>query len=62
MSDELERVFSETGAMLSPRRQQMNAETVQQTMCLRQWRRRGLFTWNRSLFEARGVAAAFDVG
>jgi hypothetical protein len=37
MSDEPERLFSETGATLSPRRRQMNAETMQQTMCLRQW-------------------------
>jgi hypothetical protein len=55
MSDEPERLFSETGAILSPRRRLTLADTIKHTMCLRQWRRRGLFTWTNNLFDGGSV-------
>jgi hypothetical protein len=62
MSDEPERVFSATGAMIGPRRQLLSAETIQQIMCLRSWRQRGLFTWSRDLFEADTIFEASTNG
>ena len=58
MSDEPERVFSATGAMIGPRRRLLSAETIQQIMYLRSWRRRGLLIWSSDLFEAITVFEA----
>jgi hypothetical protein len=61
MSDEQERSFSEAGALIDSQRRSMLAHTIEQTMCLRSWQRRGLFTWSRSLFEGASTSAqAYD--
>lgn len=52
MSDEAERTFSEAGAVINTRRRLLHANTIEHIMCLRSWRRRGLFTWSQSLFDA----------
>jgi hypothetical protein len=57
-SDEPERLFSEAGAIVGPRRRSMQASTIQQIMCLRSWRRQGLFRWSESLFDALQTTGA----
>ena len=37
MSDEPERVFSEAGNLLSPRRRTMKGESVEMLLCMRLW-------------------------
>jgi hypothetical protein len=59
MSDEPERVFSDTGNLLSPKRRTMNGEGVEQMTCLRRWHRSGIVTLNQRLFNA-AVATAYQ--
>ena len=42
MSAEPERVFSLAGAMCSPRRNRLNAESIQACQCLRSWHNAGV--------------------
>jgi hAT family C-terminal dimerisation region len=42
MSAESERVFSLTGAMCTPRRSRLNAESMQASQCLRAWHNAGI--------------------
>ena len=42
MSAEPERVFSLTGAMCSPQRNKLNAESIQVCQCLRSWHSAGV--------------------
>jgi hypothetical protein len=46
MSDEPERVFSDTSGLLSLKRRLMNGEGVEQMTCLRRWHRSGIVTLN----------------
>lgn len=50
-SDDPERVFSEGGALLVPRRRQLTGDHVQQILCLRNWQRAGIVTLDGALFE-----------
>jgi hypothetical protein len=50
-SDEPERVFSEGGALLLPRRRQLTGEHVQEILCLRSWQKSGIVTLDGALFE-----------
>jgi hypothetical protein len=52
ISDEPERVFSNTGGLLSLKRRLMNGEGVEQMTCLRRWHRSGIVTLNQHLFNA----------
>jgi hypothetical protein len=57
MSDEPERVFSDTGNLLTPKRRLMNSEGVEQMTCLRRWDRSGIISLSQS-FCNRAVAVA----
>jgi hypothetical protein len=60
MSDEPERVFSDTGNLLSPKRRLMKGEGVEQMTCLRRWDRSGIITLSQGLFtSAVAVATTF---
>ena len=50
-SDDPERVFSEGGALLIPRRRQLSGDHVQQILCLRSWQRSGIVALDGALFE-----------
>ena len=50
-SDEPERVFSQGGALLIPRRRQMTGDHVQEILCLRSWQKSGIVTLDGALFE-----------
>ena len=56
MSDEPERIFSDTGNLLSPKRRTMNGEGVEQMTCLRRWDRSGFITLSQRLFNSAVVA------
>lgn len=57
MSDEPERLFSEAGDILAPKRRQMTGQTLAQLLSLKRWQRDGLITLDESLFE-RAITAA----
>ena len=57
MSEEPERVFSDTGNLLTPKRRLMNSEGVEQMTCLRRWDRSGIISLSQS-FCNRAVAVA----
>jgi hypothetical protein len=50
-SDEPERVFSQGGALLAPRRRQLTGDHVQEILCLRSWQYSGIVTLDGALFE-----------
>jgi hypothetical protein len=51
-SDEPERIFSEGGALLAPRRRQLTGDHVQEILCLKSWQRSGIITLDdSSMFE-----------
>ena len=50
-SDEPERIFSQGGSLLSPRRRQMTGDHVQEVLCLRSWQASGIVTLDGDLFE-----------
>ena len=50
-SDDPERVFSEGGALLIPRRRQLSGDHVQQILCLRSWQRSVIVALDGALFE-----------
>jgi hypothetical protein len=51
-SDEPERIFSEGGALLAPRRCQLTGDHVQEILCLKSWQRSGIITLDdSSMFE-----------
>jgi hypothetical protein len=52
MSDEPERVFSDTGNLLSPKRRTMTGEGVEQMTSLRRWDRSGIITLSQRLFNS----------
>lgn len=51
MSDELERIFSATGAAVSLRRRLLKSETIRWIMCLKSWIRSGLVNLNKTFFN-----------
>jgi hypothetical protein len=51
MSDEPERVFSEGGNLLVPRRRQLSGDHVQEILCLKSWQGSGLVTLDGALFD-----------
>jgi len=57
MSDEPERLFSEAGDVLAPKRRHMTGQTLAQLLTLKRWQRDGLITLDESLFE-RAITAA----
>jgi len=59
MSAELERVFSITGAMCSPRRSRLKAESIQVCQCLRSWHSAGVID---DLFASVGDGKPPDAG
>ena len=50
-SDEPERIFSEGGALLVPRRRQFSGDHVREILCLRSWQRSGIVRLDGALFE-----------
>ena len=50
MSDEPERVFSMTGAAISPRRRQLGSDMIRNLMCLKSWIRSDIIQITRPLF------------
>ncbi|KAI7460907.1 hypothetical protein KC357_g8848 [Hortaea werneckii] len=54
MSDAPERLFSEAGAAIDPRRQRLHSETVQRMMCCKSWLKSGLLKLDRTFFEPAG--------
>jgi hypothetical protein len=47
MSDEPERVFSITGAAITPRRRRLKSDKIQHLMCLKAWLHSGVITLDR---------------
>lgn len=62
MSDALERIFSTTGDVLSPRRRLLQSETVGWLMTLKSWINSGLITLDDSVFDrlSEAVIAAVE--
>lgn len=50
-SDGPERIFSEGGALLQPRRRQLSGDYVQEILCLKSWQRDGIVTLDGALFD-----------
>jgi hypothetical protein len=50
-SDEPERIFSQAGNVLTPRRRQLTGDHVEQVLCLRSWQASGIVTLDGALFE-----------
>jgi hypothetical protein len=51
MSDEPERIFSQTGHILAPRRRSLTSKSMEQLMCMRSWLKYGVAHLDGSLFE-----------
>jgi hypothetical protein len=51
MSDEPERIFSQSGHLLSPRRRRLTSKSMQQLMCMKSWLKQGVAHLDGSLFE-----------
>lgn len=51
MADEPERLFSQIGDVLSPRRRRITSAHTAFLMCLKSWHKSGLITLDKSLFE-----------
>jgi hypothetical protein len=60
MSDELERMFSIGGYLLSPRRRQLKGKSVEMLLCLRAWLRSGIIKLDEGLLRQAIVAAGID--
>jgi hypothetical protein len=50
-SDSPERVFSQAGNLLNPRRRVMTADTVQELLCLRSWHESGIIQLDSTMFD-----------
>lgn len=59
MSDAPERLFSEAGAAIDPRRQRLHSETVQRMMCCKSWLKSGLLKLDRSVIHLLPLPAAY---
>jgi hypothetical protein len=51
MSDEPERIFSQTGHILAPRRRRLTSKSMEQLMCMKSWLKQGVAHLDGSLFE-----------
>jgi hypothetical protein len=51
MSDEPERIFSQTGRILAPRRRSLRSKSMEQLMCMKSWLKQGAARLDGSLFE-----------
>ena len=51
MSDEPERIFSQTGHILSPRRRRLTSKSMQRLMCMKSWMEQGVAHLDSDLFE-----------
>jgi hypothetical protein len=51
MSDEPERIFSQTGHILAPRRRSLTSKSMKQLMCMKSWLKQGVAHLDGSLFE-----------
>jgi hypothetical protein len=51
MSDEPERIFLQSGHLLSPRRRRLTSKSMQQLMCMKSWLKQGVAHLDGSLFE-----------
>lgn len=51
MSDEPERIFSQSGHLLSLRRRRLTSKSMQQLMCMKSWLKQGVAHLDGSLFE-----------
>lgn len=51
MSDEPERIFSQTGHILAPRRRSLTSKSMEQLMCMKSWLKQGIAHLDGSLFE-----------
>ena len=52
MSDEPERQFSDTGMMVTNRRNRLRSDTIAATMSLKSWTREGVISWTRAGMKA----------
>jgi hypothetical protein len=52
MSDSPERVFSDTGNLLSPSRRTMTGDCVEQITCLRRWEQSSIISLSQGLFNS----------
>lgn len=60
MSDEPERVFSEAGNLLSPRRRKMKGESVEQVLCLRSWAKSKIIRLDEGTLKQAVTASYID--
>jgi hypothetical protein len=51
MSDEPERIFSQTGHILAPRRRSLTSKSMEQLMCMKSWLKQGVAHLDGSLFK-----------
>jgi hypothetical protein len=58
MSDEPERVFSTTGALLQPRRRTLKGDIVEQMICLQSWDRAGIIALSQGLCNSAVATAS----
>jgi len=61
MADAPERLFSQTGDILSPRRRQITSDHIKFIMCLRSWIDQGLITLDKSTFQRAIQALDLDL-
>jgi hypothetical protein len=58
MADEPERLFSQAGDAISPRRRRLSDDTVASLMCLKSWQSSGIIAIDKILFERAIEATA----
>jgi len=51
MSDEPERIFSQTGHILAPRRRSLTGKSMEQLMCMKSWLKQGVAHLDGGIFE-----------
>jgi hypothetical protein len=60
MSDEPERVFSEAGNLLSPRRRMMKGESVEMLSCMRSWAKSNIITLDQGKLQQAVKETSLD--
>jgi hypothetical protein len=60
MSDSPERVFSDTGDLVAPKKRHMTGESVEQITCLRSWQESGLIKLDQGLFNLAVLTTSID--
>ena len=60
MSDEPERVFSEAGNLLSPRRRTMKGESVEMLLCMRSWAKSKIITLDQGKLQQAVKETSLD--